>query len=195
MGKSGRRGVDGSFGRSAGAAAGRGALLLLVAVIIGVILLQTADEGDPTTDVRAGTDQPARTTTTAALPEETVPATVPLKPPAEVKVRIANGTQTKGLAKRYRDVLAPAGYNTLAAVDTSRKPVAASVVYFKPGFDREARVVAELLGFAATVVQPVPTPPPITDDPGDVLVVIGTDGAKGPPKPATTTTAAPTTAP
>jgi hypothetical protein len=188
MGRSGRRGVDGSFGRSAGAAAGRGALLLLIAVIIGVILLQTADEGDPTTDVQAGTDRPERTTTTEAQPDESVVPTVPLKPPAEVRVRVANGTATKGLGKRYRDVLVPAGYNALAAVDTSRKPVAASVVYFKAGFDREARVVAELLGIPATAVQPVPTPPPVTDDPGDVLVVVGADGADGPPTAGATTT-------
>jgi hypothetical protein len=66
-------------------------------------------------------------------------------------------------------------------------------VYYNPGFEREARVVAQLLGLPDSAVQPMPTPPPVSDTRGaDIVVVVGPDLAKATPTP--TPTSPPTTA-
>jgi len=74
----------------------------------------------------------------------------------------------------------------LAASNTTNAATASNV-YFNPGFDREARVVAQLLGLPDSAVQAMPTPPPVSDTRGaDVIVVVGPDLAKqGNPTPAT----------
>ena len=63
---------DGSFGRSAGGAMLRGALLLAIAVILGVVLLNTFDDGkDPFAQSLVASGANATTTTAAAAPEVT----------------------------------------------------------------------------------------------------------------------------
>jgi hypothetical protein len=66
-----------------------------------------------------------------------------------------------------------------------------SAVYFTPGNEAQAQVVATALGLDASVVAPMPTPAPVADLKGaTVLVVIGTDGKLANPGATTTTTAA-----
>jgi hypothetical protein len=190
--------ADGSFGRSAGSTALRGAALLAAAVALGVILLNSSDNGDPfSRPVVAGT---TRTTTTSTTPGSggSTTTTVALRPPAQVKVLAANGTTTKGLAGRFKDKLSGAGYNALAPTDASKKPVATSTVYFQTGYEAEARGIATLLQIPATAVKPLPTPPPVASLQGaNVVVVVGQDkvgtvGATSTTR-RTTTTAAHTT--
>jgi hypothetical protein len=188
--------TDGSFGRSAGGAALRGAGLLAVAVILGIILLRNGG-GDP---------YGKAVRTIASLPPEvTVPhptattITVPVRTPAQIKVLPANGTNTAGAGTTIFTRLKQAQYNVLAATNTTTQGSAtASVVYYNPDFEREARVVAQLLGLPDSAVQPMPTPPPVADTRGaDIVVVVGPDLAKeGNPTPATSppTTARHTTA-
>jgi len=180
---------DGSFGRSAGMAAGRGAAVLVVAVIIGILLLNKVDDPPArrvaTGDGGSGT---AETTTTVA---ESVPTTVPVRPPAEVKVLSANGTKVNGAAGKTRDALKALGYNVLSPIET-KKPVEASVVYFTPGFDREAQTVAQALKLPPTSVQPLPAVAalPVSDLRGaNVVAVVGPELAKGGASSTTTTTA------
>jgi hypothetical protein len=171
---------DGSFGRSAGAAVFRGAALLAVAVIIGIVLLQATDEGDPFEDepVVVGGERPRSTSApsdTAASPATTVAT----RQPSQVKVIAANGTDTKGLAGRFTDLLKAAGYNVLAPTDTTKKPVATSAVYFSPGFETDARAVAAALKLPAGSVQALPATPPVSSVQGaNVLVVLGSDVAR-----------------
>ena len=181
--------TDGSFSRSAGGAALRGAGLLAVAVILGIILLRSGG-GDPyATAVKTGV---------APVPEITVPRavpttiTVPVRTPAQIKVLPANGTSTGGAGLLIFNRLKQAGYNVLAATNTtSQGSATTSNVYFNPGFDREAAVVAQLLGLPDSAVQPMPTPPPVSDTRGaDVIVVVGPDLASSAPTP----TSPPTTA-
>jgi len=183
--------TDGSFSRSAGGAALRGAGLLAVAVILGIILLRSGG-GDPyATAVKTGV---------APTPEVTVPRvvpttiTVPVRTPAQIKVLPANGTSTAGAGLTIFNRLKQAGYNVLAATNTtSQGSATTSNIYFNPGFDREAAVVAQLLGLPDSAVQPMPTPPPVSDTRGaDIIVVVGPDLAKESPTP--TPTSPPTTA-
>ncbi|MDP9070329.1 MAG: LytR C-terminal domain-containing protein [Actinomycetota bacterium] len=168
---------DGSFGRSSGVAAGRAAALLAVAVVLGVVLLNAADDvprqrlsaGDaPETTVRR-----AVTTTTAP----TTTTTSPARQPKDVKVISANGTTVRGAAGKVRDMLQEAGYNVLAPGDAKRAD--ASAVYFTPGYDREAVAVAEVLGLPTSAVKPLPSPAPVTDLRGaNVAVVVGPELAE-----------------
>ncbi len=181
---------DGSFGRSAGMAAGRGAVLLTVAVILGIVLLNVADDPPPdrvTASSSEENDEPA-TASTSIAPTTTV-ATVPLRAPKDVKVLAANGTTVKGVARKVTDQLKAAGYNVLAPTDSQR--ASTSSVYFTGDFEREARAVAESLGLPATVVVALPTPPPVTDSRGaSVIVVVGAELAQRLSAPTATTAAA-----
>ena len=175
--------TDGSFGRSAGGAALRGAGLLAVAVILGIVLLRNGG-GDPYSRALRTVGSPTPEVT--VRPPTATTITVPVRAPSDVKVLPANGTSVSGAGLTTFNRLKQAGYNVLAASNTTA-PANASAVFFNPGFDREARVVAQLLGLPDSAVQAMPTPPPVSDTRGaDVIVVVGPDLAKqGNPTPAT----------
>ena len=188
MARSGRHAAaDGSFGRSAGGAALRGAVLLAIAVILGIVLLQSADDNDAFDPVTAGNGNGDGEETAVATtrPREATTTTLAARPAAEVKVLAANGTGVRGLAGQYKDQLRAAGYNALAPTDASKKPVSTSTVYFSAGYEADARAIAGILQIAA--VAALPNPPPVAAlQSAHVLVVIGED--KAPASSRTTTT-------
>ncbi len=169
--------TDGSFGRSAGGAAARGAGLLVVAVALGILLLRSSGTSTDVFTGAAHTTSPGVTEITVAPPTATT-VTVPLRQPADIKVLPTNGTGTPGAATAAGDRLKQAGYNVLAATNTTQ-PASTSKVDYNPGFDREARVLATLLQLPDAALQPMPTPPPVSDTRGaDIIVVIGPDFPK-----------------
>ena len=172
---------DGSFGRSAGMAAGRGAILLAVAVVLGIILLNAADDPPPdrvaagvTEEEDDSSEEPEDTTA------PTTPLTVPPRAPQEVRVLPTNGTAVKGVAGKARDQLQASGYNVLAPTDAQR--ATSSNVYFtSQDFEREAQAVAAALGLPSTVVVAFPSAPPlpVSDGKGaNVIVVVGPELAE-----------------
>ena len=174
--------ADGSFGRSAGAAMGRGVALLAVALLIGVVLLNKTDERPPGSDVAAGPGPAAgadsddgngegRSTTTTSTS-----TTVAVRQPKDVKVIVANGSDVKGAAGRATDQLKPPGYNVLAPTNVT-PAVSASAIYYAVGFEREAAAVASTLGIPPALVKPAPTPLPFDSKTANVLVILGTDHA------------------
>ena len=62
---------DSSFARSAGGAAGRGIVLVVIAVLVGIVLLRSGLDG-PETEVQAG--GPAATTPATVPTESTAPS-------------------------------------------------------------------------------------------------------------------------
>ena len=187
--------ADGSFSRSAGAAMGRGVLLLAIALVIGIVLLNATDDQPPGTHVAAGSrsgdssgdnrDKPKVTTTIG--PTTT---TLPARQPADVKVIVANASDVKGAAGKATEQLKAAKYNALAPANSTK--LDASAVYFTAGFDREAAAVATALGLPAPSVKALPTPPPVDVKTANVLVMLGVDHAPrfAAANGATTTTAA-----
>ncbi|HEX7165942.1 MAG TPA: LytR C-terminal domain-containing protein [Acidimicrobiales bacterium] len=184
--------ADGSFGRSAGAAMGRGVILLGIALLIGVVLLNATDDQPPGTDVAAGTSngtteekaddrKPAATTTVP-------PTTLPAKAPAEVKVLVANGSGLKGAAKNANDKVKAAQYNALAPTDGPATKE--TVIYYTAGFEREAAAVAGVLEIPSTLAKPMPTPAPFDTKTANVVVLLGPDHGT---RFSTATTVAPTT--
>src|SRR5690606_17084041 len=175
----------GGFARSAGAAAGRGVLLVVLALAIGVLLLARAlDDGDETA-VEAGsgaaTTAPADDASTTAPPTETTapPATAPpvTHPPAQVKVLVLNGRAVQGIAGANNDVLLTQNFNTLSP-DNAPSPVAATMVtYVDPAYAPDAASVAAVLGIPPEHVAQADTATELGVDTkgANVVVVLGTD--------------------
>ena len=178
---------DASFAKSAGAAASRGLMLLVVAAIIGLVLYRSVEDVPPGTDVTA---TPRQTTTTAEVGEDgevVTSSTIPLRQPKDVKVLVANGAGVSGLGGNVSERLrTPHGYNVLSPVNAPAR-VQTTTLYYTPGFDREAAAVAEVLGLPPTTVKPMPAPPHVPDTRGANVVVVA-----GPElDPSATTTTAP----
>jgi hypothetical protein len=176
---------DGSFGRSAGIQAGRAGLLIGVAVLIGVLLLHRGGGpsgtgvpvvvGDtttlPSTSVSSG---PVGTTGTTTKSSPTS-ATSQVRAPQDIKVLVANGTTTAGLAGRISNLVHTKGYITLASTNSTQKP-AGTVIYFQPSYSADAAALAAKFNLPATAVQAMPSPPPVANLNGaNILVVVGPD--------------------
>lgn len=181
-------------GGPAGNAGARGALLLAVAVILGIVLLQQFDSdldtggavaansipgGDQTTTTRsAGLTSVPQVTTTTARP----------RAKADVKVLVANGAGVRGLGAAATTALKGFGYTTLPPTDTNAGNVDRTSIQFAEGYEAEAREVAATLTQPATVVTRLASPPVAAADIGDakVIVILGVDVANS----ATATTVA-----
>jgi hypothetical protein len=177
---------DGSFGRSTGVQAGRAALLIGLAVLIGFIFLHNTGSAPPvsagTTGTSTFTTTPitfgsgggtASTTPTTARSGTTTPATT--GQPQDIKVLVANGTSTPGVAARVSNTLHTKGYNTLASTNSTQRPTS-TVIYFQPTHSGDALAMAAKLNLPATAVLAIPQPPPVANLNGaNILVVVGPD--------------------
>lgn len=191
--------AGGGFGRSAGANAARGIMVIVAAVIIGVLLMNrgldgdgantagaaTGDTGTEATDTADGaTDDGSTTddsTTDDAADGTATDSSVTLPPPrdpSQVAVLVLNGANgVPGVAGRGTDVLKTQNYLTKDPKDADVD--GPSVVLFQPGFESEAIAVAAAFGVdPALVVQPfdVATSPVADTQGANVIVRIGNDG-------------------
>ena len=180
--------ADGSFGRSAAAHAGRGAVLLFVAFLLGLVLLQSSDHSTPigtstanTTAPKSETTQPPVATTTTAPPQ-------PAHDPKTVKVLAANATTTNGIGDKVRRKLIAGGFDALQPV-TSNTKLDTSQVFFVAGYQPDANAIAAALGVPLSNVQPMPAKPAVVVGPAHVLVLAGRDVVPGLTATTTVTTA------
>jgi LytR cell envelope-related transcriptional attenuator len=174
----GRRPVPGSFSRSMMAAAGRGAALVGVAVLLGIFLLQVTDDSGPSGPERviggSGTATSTTTTTTTTVPGGPGAG---VRPPQEVRVLVINAAKIDGIAGEITDALAEIGYQTLTPGNAPQQDE--SVVFSKSEFDAEATAVATAVGEAKPIAEgaltePLPDPSPIAGtETADIVVVIG----------------------
>lgn len=141
-------------------------------------VVPTATDG-PTTSV-ADTTGPTTTvgpTTTAAPTSTTIAGPLPRN---KVRLVIANGDGRFKLASTTGDRLAPLGY--IIDLADALKVVDATVIYYRPGFDDEAEILAKDVGVpnAIVIAFPASASEPITDsdDRGDVIVVLGPDAPR-----------------
>lgn len=164
---------SGDVVRGAGSAAVKGALLIGLAVIIGVFLLQRIDTGD-NGPAKASTTKPTTSTTTTAPKSTTTtaPAT-PAKTPEQLHIIVLNGGAPAGEAGRSSTSLRQAGYTNQDTANTwGGHSQQGDTVMCKSGLDREAAALAVAVGQGATV-QAFPTPPPPYTDNVDCAVVVG----------------------
>ncbi|MGQ0832618.1 MAG: LytR C-terminal domain-containing protein [Microthrixaceae bacterium] len=171
----------------------RGAALVVIAVVIGLLLLRNGL--DTSEVVTASKGNSSGKTNGSGSDKSTTTTTTPLRAPAKVTVVVLNGTSVGGAAGKYSAALATAGYQMLKAGDAATK-IPATQVFYTPGFEREAGAVALAAGAPATLTPAaLPTPPPGEVGAANVVVVIGTDLASLTPTTAAgATTTTPTTA-
>ncbi|MBV8951171.1 MAG: LytR C-terminal domain-containing protein, partial [Actinobacteria bacterium] len=140
----------------------RGAIVIALAVIVGVVLLQVVDKGNtgPVGDqsARAAARSTSTTTAPAGGASSTTATTAAAggRPASQVTVQVLNGSGKSGVAGTLTTQLKGGGYNTLTATDTTHGT--GTVIYFQPGFDREAAALATVV--QGSQVAPMPSPAP-----------------------------------
>lgn len=136
----------------------------------------------PTTPPAASTTTAVPTstasTTTASPPETTVPS-----PSAEtvdrsaVRIVLANGDGRFNLVGANKSRLEAAGYVSIDQEDVAS--ATATILYYRPGFDDEAAIVAADLLVPQALLQPLPdTPVTDSDAAGDIIVILGPDAVR-----------------
>jgi hypothetical protein len=155
----------------------RGIALIVAAVLLGIVLLNATDSADPFVPKVTAADGSTTTTTERATGDstDTTSTTVAVKahPPGEVTALVVNGSGVTGAAGQIAQKLSAGGYKLKPSGNT--KTAAASNVYFKPGYEADARAIAALLAPAPGVL-PMPDPAPVKDLLGaNVLVVVAAD--------------------
>jgi hypothetical protein len=161
--------------------AARGAALIGLAVIVGIIGLQVLDDSSPggsevTVPTAAGQTTLPGTATTAPGAATTSKAatttTVKVKKNADVKVIIYNASGVNGMASNMSDKLKSVGYNV---IDTGNlTPIrTGTTVQCRAGLEAEATKLAnDGVGSGATVA-PFPSNPPKGSDAADCIVILG----------------------
>jgi hypothetical protein len=145
--------------------AARGAVLVGVAVLIGIVLLQVIDKGRGGGGGAVPTPSGGQTkgSTTSTTGDEG-------RPPAEVRVLVENGSGLNQAAATLANELRGTGYAIAgtgnAAIQTG------TTVACRAGFEKEADALAKSLGAGVSVVA-FPEPPPTGAENADCLVIKG----------------------
>jgi len=163
--------------RGASSAALKGAVLIGLAIVIGLVLLRQVADNTSTAAAKSTTTKP-KTTTTKPKEHSTTTTTVPITPPktpAEVKLIVLNGGAQSGKAGTMSDSLRHAGYtNQAQANDWTGHHQTGNTVMCKPGLDREAVALSQQTALQGSTVMPWPTPaPPTYGYTADCVVVVG----------------------
>ena len=166
---------------------GRAVALLAIAVLIGVVLLRHNGTSSgrivssSQTTVPPTTPKPSNTTA-SSVAHTTTTSSAPLRTPQDIKVLVANGTSTNGLASTLKSKLQGEGYQTLTSTNSSEQ-VTATIVYYRPGYQNEAAALAEFLTLSPTAVQAMPAQAPVSNpaavDGANIIVVAGPDVGQG----------------
>jgi hypothetical protein len=175
----------------------RAAALVILAVALGVILLQVGTRSPAgfsipkiplTTPIIGVTTTTVHGTTSTTKAKSTTTTTAALVR-SNVKVLVANGSSVNGAASSYATLLSHQGWGTLTAV-TATARVATSSVYYAPGQQVAAADIASTLALAPAAVLALSASVPVPGTAGaDVVVLIGTDLATKAPGTTTTTKA------
>ena len=182
--------------------AGKGVLLIIAVVTVGIIVLNQGFDKDtsassvsvPSTQENQETEEQNQeieeetVTPSEAVSEENTggegnegsqpTSTSVLHPPAEVRVLVANGTDVTGAAGATLDTLvANAGYNGVGAVnDLGEEVLLETFIYYAQGYDLDAQNVRLIINAESNNVLPLPETLPIDDlSDANVLVHVGAD--------------------
>ena len=104
-----------------------------------------------------------------------------LHEPSEVRVLVVNGTTVSGAAGSVNNDLIALGYNGLTPTNTNPIGAAtATAVYYGPGYELDARQLAQSLNAPPTAVEPLPAEVPVDDLlEADVVIILGPDLVTG----------------
>jgi len=168
-----------------GSSAGRGAVLVVIAALLGFLILRGAADVTQTPVTTGPVAAATPTPPVEVAPDDSVPVTTPTvvvdtstaRNNSEVRVLVANGTDVSGQASRLTSSLRNQGFATREPRNADEQPT--STIFYRPGFAAEATVVRAVLG-GTTPVAPMTDPDPFIGegiDLGqvDVLVLVGAD--------------------
>jgi hypothetical protein len=152
-------------------------IVAAIAVLLGFLILRdinrdrTGDVFDPTTNVP--TDD-----SSVDGGETTIPLATPAPNRTGFKVIVANSSGVQGAAGQMTTALQGEQFVVSQPVnaDPAVGKLTLTVVYYVPGFESAATMVADVLG--GVQILPVPVPPPVeTGSLGEavILVMLGTD--------------------
>lgn len=174
-------GGNGEFARGASAAAAKGAVLIGLAVIVGVFLLQKTDTSSAgSSSSPRVTVAPAKTTTTvrpsqttAATTSTTQPST-PAKTPSQLKILVLNGGAATGAAAHLRTALQQVGYTNQPQASTwTGHSQSGKSILCRSGLAREAVALSQQTALKGAKVSPFPSPAPPSSDGVDCVIVVG----------------------
>jgi hypothetical protein len=95
---------------------------------------------------------------------------------SKVRVQVANGTNSPGLAASFTQKLMLQGWDTLPPGNSPH--VAATIIYYNPPFRKAALEVAATVRVSSSVVHPLGGANPIAgSNSDDVIVVLGPNSA------------------
>ncbi len=143
----------------------RGAALVFVAVVVGIIGLQILDDsggGSSTSPVPV----PTSTTVVGGTPK-------PHDNRSDVTIKVYNASDVQNAAQALTDKFKGFGYTTLPVsnLNTTRK---GTVVECRPGFEGDGATIAAFgIGNGATS-DAFPSNPPAGSDGADCIVILGT---------------------
>jgi hypothetical protein len=144
--------------------AARGAALIGVAVVIGIVLLQVVDGGG------GGTGGSATPATTGSNGATSTTAADAGRPAQEVRVLVQNGSGVAGQAATKANELRGLGYPIAGTGNAAAQQ--GNTVACLSGFEAEAETLAQQVGGGATVIG-FPEPVPAGAEETDCIVVIG----------------------
>jgi hypothetical protein len=155
---------------------GRGLVIVIVAVVIGVLVLPSATRAPLSASaVSAGsstTTLPPGRTSSGHGTSTTTTTTVP---PASIHVLVANATEVNGVAGAVTTFLGSKGFGTLTATNALLK-VTASEVFTIGGATADVAPVVAALGLPASSVEPAAAAAPVASTAGaNVVVIVGPD--------------------
>ena len=147
-----------------------GVVAIILVLFVGATFLMlrssSPNSTSPTTTVTS-----ASSVTTLKSPGGTT-TTIPTK--AQVRVQVANGTLTTGLARTYTQQLMTLGWDTLPQLNASK--VAATVIYYNPGYLWAAQQIASSLKVSSSAIKTLNGLTPVAGASGDdVIVILGPD--------------------
>ena len=141
-------------------------VLIIVVLFVGAAFLMLRYNGP----AGAGPSTTSSTTTTLHGTSTTVVSK------ATVRVQVANGTSTSGLARSYTQQLQTLGWDTLPQVNASR--VTSTLIYYNPKFLWAAEQIANAIKVGRSAVHPLGGLRPVAGASGDdVIVILGPDVA------------------
>jgi hypothetical protein len=170
--------------RSSGlSSAARGAIVVGLAVILGIVGLQILDDSGPgsgssnatgtTPTTLPGVSTSTSTSVSTSTGTGAASTTIGHRPNNQVKVKVYNASGVQGRAQILTDKLKADGYNTQTPANLSSKRVG-TVVECVKGFATDGTLLALYGVGGGATVQPYPSSPPAGASEGNCIVIIGT---------------------
>ena len=174
-------------------------IVAAIAVLLGFLILRDVNRDRDSLSFDPGTEVPTGTDATG-VDSSLIPTETPAPDRTGFKVLVANASGVTGSAGQMTTALQAQQFVVTQPLnaDPSVGKLATTIVYYVPGFEAQATLVADVLG--GVQILPVAAPPPVEGGSlgeATVLVMLGTDlagkllpGALPSPTPESTTTTA-----